>query len=247
MNLSMRYNTETTEELSLLPFLTTNTNRKGVSVMIEQQLSLPLGKIKRICKVVWCDNIHDSRGYCNRHSHQFRRYGKIKSHTQKDPNIIICEGDICWIVLTDALGEPITEAIIDREDKERVEKHRWGLTHDYPWNNTVGRLHHFVLGFHRSINLECDHKNRITLDCRKNNLRICTTAENSFNKALRKDNTSGFKGVSWEGRREKWVAEIKAFGKKYYLGQFGDVIDAAKAYNKAAQKHFEGFAWLNDV
>jgi hypothetical protein len=58
--------------------------------------------------------------------------------------------------------------------------------------------------------------------------------------------TSKFKGVCWD-TRGKWRARITQSKKNKHLGYFTDEIEAAKAYNKAALKHFGEFAYLNEV
>lgn len=78
-----------------------------------------------------------------------------------------------------------------------------------------------------------DHLNRIRTDNRRENLRKCTTAENSRNTGLAKNNTSGFKGVkkTAEGR---WKARITRDRKEIHLGHFDTKEEAAAAYDAAA-------------
>ncbi len=217
--------------------------------MIEQQLSLPLGKIKRICKLEWCDNhVTRYKDVCTKHYQQKRRGGKYKERTIKDPNEIIYEGNICRIILTSPLGVPRSAAIIDREDKERIEKHRWALVrYGYIRNPIVGSLHNYVMNFSPSKEGEIDHKNRDKSDCRKTNLRFCTRSQNVQNVGIGITNKSGFKGVHWHTRNQKWVARIGYENKRISLGSFKDKIEAAKVYNDAALEHHGEFACLNEI
>lgn len=93
----------------------------------------------------------------------------------------------------------------------------------------------------------CDHKNGNGLDNQKSNLRKCTQAENSRNSCLRKDNKSGFKGVWWNHEMKKWRVSIAIEGKTVKIGNFSDINEAARHYNKAAFDAFGEFAKLNDV
>ena len=45
-------------------------------------------------------------------------------------------------------------------------------------------------------------------------------------------NTSGYRGVSWEKRRNTWTAQITANNKRVYLGSFKTALEAAKAYER---------------
>ncbi len=93
-----------------------------------------------------------------------------------------------------------------------------------------------------------DHINGNPLDNRKENLRICTRSENCRNSKLRKDNTSGYKGVwKYKGRKKPWVAEIKLNDKNLKIGYFKTKKEAANAYNKMAIKHFGRFARINKI
>lgn len=91
-----------------------------------------------------------------------------------------------------------------------------------------------------------DHRNHDTLDNQKHNLRICTTAQNAMNGRLMSNNTSGFKGVSWDKRRQRWRAMIVVAGKSRYIGNFCDILSAARAYDVAAREHFGEFALTNE-
>jgi hypothetical protein len=90
-----------------------------------------------------------------------------------------------------------------------------------------------------------DHKNRNTLDNRRENLRQCTPAQNAINKGLSHRNTSGYKGVSWSAKKQIWKAAIGVNRKQHHLGFFVFKEDAADAYNKHAREMHGEFAVLN--
>jgi hypothetical protein len=74
-----------------------------------------------------------------------------------------------------------------------------------------------------------------------NNLRWSTPSENNFNMSISKVNTSGYKGVSFDKRRNKWVASVKKNGKSYYLGGFTDIEQAIKVRQEKANELFGEF------
>jgi HNH endonuclease len=90
-----------------------------------------------------------------------------------------------------------------------------------------------------------DHINGDITDNRPENLRICTQGQNQKNMRMHKDNTSGYKGVSWQ--RGAWVCRVNKDGKAHYLGRYPDITEAAKAYNSKAIELFGEFANLNKV
>lgn len=61
----------------------------------------------------------------------------------------------------------------------------------------------------------------------------------AFDQKKRKNNTSGKTGVSWDKRRERWVATID-FNKPIYLGSFVNIEDAILA-REAAEMKYHGF------
>ena len=63
-----------------------------------------------------------------------------------------------------------------------------------------------------------DHINGNGMDNRIENLRPATEAQNSYNRATSKNNTSGHKGIC--KKRHGWIAQIWYSGKYKHLGTF---------------------------
>lgn len=53
-----------------------------------------------------------------------------------------------------------------------------------------------------------------------------------------KNNTSGYKGVTWVKDKEKWCAQIVFKGKRYYLGYYEKKEEAVEARKEAEEKLF---------
>ena len=93
-----------------------------------------------------------------------------------------------------------------------------------------------------------DHINGDRTDNRKENLRICTQAENAMNHSgQKKRKYSKYKGVTFDPITKKWVANIGVRYKKIHLGVFKTELEAARAYNEGAVKYCGDFAYLNDL
>jgi hypothetical protein len=89
---------------------------------------------------------------------------------------------------------------------------------------------------------DLDHINMDRADNRITNLRVATKSQNQANRPAQANNTSGFKGVTWNKRRGNWMAQIAGGGKNKYLGYF-DTAEAAHAeYCAAARKYHGDFA-----
>lgn len=85
-----------------------------------------------------------------------------------------------------------------------------------------------------------DHINGRRSDNRFANLRLATRAENNANAGKRKDNASGFKGVSKQ--KGRWKAQIQAGGRKQHIGLYGSPEEASAAYQVKATELFGKFA-----
>lgn len=142
-------------------------------------------------------------------------------------------------------------ALIDDADAELVRRHRWYRHAAKPGRfyaraRIDGRdvyLHRFLMGEPPGGNV--DHKNRDGLDCRRGNLRVATVAQNAHNQAVRRNNTSGFKGVSQCRRTGRWRAKILHEYTVHRLGTFATAEAAAAAYDEAARRLHGEFAVTN--
>jgi len=89
---------------------------------------------------------------------------------------------------------------------------------------------------------DTDHVNRDRGDNRIVNLRLASRSQNLFNRTKQRDNTSGFKGVTWAADRGRWQAQCKRGGKNHFLGYFDDAAVAHAAYVAAAARLHGEFA-----
>jgi AP2 domain. len=87
-----------------------------------------------------------------------------------------------------------------------------------------------------------DHRDRNRSNNAIANLRLASLADNARNASLRKDSSSGRKGVTWLKSRNRWAAVIRIGGRQRCLGLYKDIDAAAEAYLSAAKKHFGEFA-----
>jgi hypothetical protein len=92
-----------------------------------------------------------------------------------------------------------------------------------------------------------DHIDGDKLNNRRENLRLVTSKQNSRNRRSSKNNTSGYKGVTFLAKRETWLAQIWHQGKNMNLGLYDSPELAARAYNEAALKYHGEHAQLNII
>lgn len=141
-------------------------------------------------------------------------------------------------------------AIADIQDLDKLQRFdtRWYLSSNgyavgnlNNGTNSKTTMHRYLMGVSSPDDI-VDHINHNKLDNRTScNLRIVTKGENIKNKLIpRSDNTSGCTGVSWDKRRQKWIASISiGKGKKKYLGQYAMLEDAIKARKDAEKSLYE--------
>lgn len=112
---------------------------------------------------------------------------------------------------------------------------------------TSEQMHRLILGLQPSDNQECDHRDGNGLNNQRVNLRICSVSQNSQSSRKREGCTSKYKGVHWDRRDRKWISQTKMKEKRIRLGCFDSEVDAARAYDAAALKHYGEFAQTNEM
>lgn len=143
-------------------------------------------------------------------------------------------------------------AIIDEQDLELVTQYKWQCTiHGYASSAIPGQkkkkqyMHRLIMDADDGEFV--DHINHNKLDNRRENLRICSRAENVRN-SRSPEGKSQYKGVSFKpGRKKPWRSRIYVNGEQIILGDYLTEVEAAYAYDLAAKEHFGEFAYLNNV
>jgi len=119
-------------------------------------------------------------------------------------------------------------------------------------NKSTVQLHRFLGKCPND--LQVDHEKSEWLDARKDSLRCVNNTQNQQNRSKQRTfagqpPSSGYKGVFRSKPDNKWCAKIRNNGKLIHIGYFPATpegeIEAARAYDRAAQEHFGEFAKTN--
>ena len=84
-----------------------------------------------------------------------------------------------------------------------------------------------------------DHINGIRDDNRISNLRLANDSQNSMNRGIRSDNTSGISGIHFHKNLNKWRVQIEVGEKRRHIGVFNSLSEA-KAARIAAEALYHG-------
>lgn len=141
------------------------------------------------------------------------------------------------------------EFYFDLEDYDKIKNYCWHIDSDgyvvCTSNNKCFYMHRVVSN--AVDNEDVDHKNHLTYDNRKENLRKCSTSQNLMNANIRSDNTSGHTGVYWNKNRNKWMSVIGVYNKDIFLGYYKNFEDAVRARKEAEEKYFGEFSYCNSM
>ena len=147
--------------------------------------------------------------------------------------------------------------MVDKEDEDLIKEHVWTTNSGYAKSTfKIKKNMRRIVKLHDEIMMRkledeipegyvVDHINGNTLDDRRENLRLATTIQNSYN---RKPNSGRqYKGVT----KSKYNTYRAAIGgnddNRSYIGSFGTIEEAAYAYNNEAHYRWGEFAYLNEL
>lgn len=157
-------------------------------------------------------------------------------------NYIFKEDFVILQVLKDGI---VKEILIDYDDYEKIESYWWTLpTCGYPRatrKTKIIKLSRFIMDI-CDPDIKVDHINHNPLDNRKCNLRFCTQHQNTTNKGISSNNTSGIIGVTFYKKYNRWRCRLMYKGNEIISCLFQTSEEAIKTRLKAELEYFGEFA-----
>ena len=166
----------------------------------------------------------------------------MRTGRPRKPTKFIIQNDNAYGILSDN-----SVIIVSKEDLPVVDKYNW-------WKNPSGYIetrfsvngkskrflmHRMLLGVTKEDwrKVQVDHKDGNKSNNTRDNLRLCSNSENQINRQTRSDNTSGYTGVSREGKR--WF--VKICGERI-KGTYATKEEAFEARKKAEVMRYGQFS-----
>jgi len=142
-------------------------------------------------------------------------------------------GEFCWRIGRSGARVGVVAGSLERTGYRRIwlDGRRY-LAHRLAWFYVYGRW----------PAEQIDHIDGDKLNNRIANLREATMQQNNRNKRVQSNNSSGYKGASWDGHLGKWRAYIYVSRRRIYLGLYPSAAEAHRAYCEAAMRHHGEFA-----
>ena len=141
---------------------------------------------------------------------------------------------------------------VSDQDFEKVMRYKWSRASNRYFVTQLSRTPPISISVHRFI-LDAqpgqivDHIDGNRRNNTRENLRICTPAENARNSPGKYSQYSIYKGVTYDKRRNKYVAQITKDYKNIFLYTSTNELDCAFAYQVAAKLLFGQFHLGIDV
>lgn len=139
----------------------------------------------------------------------------------------------------------------DLDDYDLIKNYCWWINADgYASAREINKDK--IIKMHRLIKhcndkkVFIDHINHITIDNRKQNLRLVSGSQNAMNTRITDKNTSGVVGVSWCTTEKKWHSYITANGKRYQK-RFDNFEDAVSQRKEWEERYFGEYSYDNSV
>ena len=174
-------------------------------------------------------------------------------------NEYVIDGNTVVMKLKRKNGD-VFDCLFDLEDLEKVLQYRWharynpsgdafyahctfylGTVNGKPKYESI-HMNKVIMNIPKGRKYYVDHKNHNTLDNRKSNLRIATVSNNSRHRGkINSNNSSGYRNVSWDESRKKWMVQLQVNGKNKCLGIFDNVDEASEFAEEMRQQYYKNY------
>lgn len=179
---------------------------------------------------------YSGKPYCNKHYQSMIRYGHPYGKARKSTNVFSIKGNV--LTVKTKSGDTI---MTDLDDFDQLNKYSWCVSKTgyavANIGNKVTKMHRYILGVKNTCEV-VDHINGNKLDNRKENLRICTQAENSRNKTI--SNEYGVPGIRLT-KHGKFNVRITVNKNEIHIGNYSTLKEAIDARLEAERNYYGEF------
>lgn len=133
-------------------------------------------------------------------------------------------------------------ALVDAADVDAMNAYHWHINSNGYAARNIPRgegkrglilLHRQLLGLVPGDGIEVDHIHGNKLDNRRENLRLCTDAQNQQNL----HHCGPRRGATWHPRAKRWMAQVGLEYKNHYLGYYDTEEEAAEVAAAFRRQH----------
>lgn len=142
--------------------------------------------------------------------------------------------------------DTLKQLLYDPEDAHLLEPYIWRMSRGYASRivNIGGKrvrvyAHRIIAG--AGVGDIVDHINGNPSDNRRANLRIVSHMINMQNRRMHRNNKSGYRGVYYDAWSRKWVAQVRANGKRINLGRFSSAAEAGRVAEEYRLMHMPAY------
>ena len=89
---------------------------------------------------------------------------------------------------------------------------------------------------------EVDHIDGNPTNNTWSNLREATRNENSRNRHIQRNNSTGTRGISYNARRSQWIVRVMVDKESHFGGWFNDLEEAKRVRNEMVQRLHGAFS-----
>lgn len=170
-----------------------------------------------LCSVDGCSKPKRGRGMCSMHYQRYMKHGSTEPPARPSPEerfwAKVEKSDGCWTWTAATYSNGYGHFGLNET--------RGVIAHRYAWEQARGPIPQGKILDHTCHNRACVNPRH---------LRLATVKQNLENQGvLRRDNTSGIRGVGRYRDGRRWVVRATHDQKDYHGGIFEDVIEAERA------------------